>query len=329
MKRALLVGIDDYPRHPLAGCVADAKAMARLLDRNDNGDRNYDARVVTSDTEAVDRRRLRTILRELFDNSRNTELLFYFAGHGAQTPWGAELVTQDFSENTLGVSMNDILTLANSSPALEIVIILDACFSGDLGNIPGLQPLGLSDAFAAGRAVIREGVTLLAASQATETAAESDGQGAFTRLLLEGLEGGAADHLGEISALSLYNFTSRAFSAWEQRPVLKSHVTRSSPLRVGRPWIDPALLRQLPSYFSSPEAHYTMSPAHEGERPIPPDTQPTIEQMAFDYFKELRNAGLLTTVGNKDLYFVALASEDVYLTPLGRYFWTLAHEGKL
>lgn len=303
--------------------------MGGLLDRNENGDRNYDVRVATSDAERIDRSTLRAFLRELFDNSRNAELLFYFAGHGAQTPWGAELVTQDYSENNLGVSVNDVLALANESPAREVVIVLDSCFSGDLGNIPGLQPLGLSEAFAAGRAILREGVTVLAASQGTETAAEAAGHGAFTRLLLEGLEGAAADHLGHVTALSLYDFTSRAFGAWEQRPVFKSHITQLSPVRICKPWIEPRLLRELPAYFPSADARYTMSPAHEGTRPIPPGVQPTPEQAAFDYFKELRNAGLLTTDDNKDLYFVALASEDVYLTPLGRYFWSLAHEGKL
>jgi hypothetical protein len=303
--------------------------MGRLLERNENGDRNYDIRVATSDTERIDRGKLRALLRELFDNSRDAELLLYFAGHGAQTPWGAELVTQDYSENNLGVSVNDVLALANESPARGVAIVLDSCFSGDLGNMPGLQPLGLSEAFAAGRAILREGVTVLAASQATEPAAEAAGHGAFTRLLLEGLEGAAADHLGHVTALSLYDFTSRAFGAWEQRPVFKSHVTRSSPLRTCKPWIEPRLLRELPMYFPAADARYTMSPAHEGVRPIPPGAEPTPEQAAFDYFKELRNAGLLTTDENKDLYFVALASEDVYLTPLGRYFWTLAHEGKL
>jgi hypothetical protein len=72
-----------------------------------------------------------------------------------------------------------------------------------------------------------------------------------------------------------------------------------------------------------------MSPAHEGTRPIPQGVDPTPEQKAFDYFKELRNAGLLTTDNSKDLYFVALDSEDVCLTRLGRYFWQLASEGKL
>jgi hypothetical protein len=329
MKRALIVGIDDYHGSPLTGCVADANGMATLLERNEAGGRNYDVRKVTSDTDAVDRGRLRALLQELFDNSNGLELLFYFAGHGAETPWGAELVTQDYSENNLGVSMNDIISLANESPAREVVIILDCCFSGDIGNIPGLQPIGLSKAFAGGRAVLREGVTLLAASQATETSAEKGGHGAFTRLVLEGLEGAAADHVGHVTALSLYDFISRAFGAWEQRPVLKSHILQSSPIRTCKPWIDPALLQRLPSYFTTATNRYTMSPAHEGVRPIPAGVPATLEQQAFDYFKELRNAGLLATDGSKDLYFVALDSEDVYLTALGRYFWNLANEGKL
>ena len=37
MKRALLVGIDDYVHHPLTGCVADAEAMAAVLERNEDG----------------------------------------------------------------------------------------------------------------------------------------------------------------------------------------------------------------------------------------------------------------------------------------------------
>ena len=329
MKRALVVGIDDYKGSPLTGCVADADAIAVLLERNEDGTRNYEVRKATSQSDVIDRGRLRTVLCELFENSRGAELLFYFAGHGAQTPWGAELVTQDYSENNLGVSMNDVISLANDSPAAEIVLILDCCFSGDLGNMPGIQPIGLSEAFAAGRAVLREGVTLLAASKATEKSAEVSGHGAFTRLLLEGLEGGAEDHLGHVTALSLHNFASRAFGSWQQRPVLKSHIVRSSPLRVCKPWIDHSLLRCLPDYFSGADARYRMSPAHEGARPIPSGARLTSEQRAFDYFKELRNAGLLTTDDNKDLYFVALDSGEVYLTALGRYFWKLAREDKL
>ena len=41
MRRALLVGINDYPSAPLAGCVDDAKAMQRLLHRNHDGRVNF------------------------------------------------------------------------------------------------------------------------------------------------------------------------------------------------------------------------------------------------------------------------------------------------
>ena len=225
MKRALLVGIDDYPGSPLGGCIADATVLADLLQRHNNGSPNYTARLVTGVSPALTRGTLRELLKELFQNSRGAEILFFFAGHGAQTPWGAELVTPDYTPNSLGVSMNDVLTLANDSPASEVTIILDCCFSGDLANIPGLQAIGLSEEFSPGRAILREGVTILAASRATETSAESGGHGAFSRLLIDGLEGAAADHFGQVSAASLYAFASRSFTAWEQRPVFKSHVT--------------------------------------------------------------------------------------------------------
>ncbi len=329
MKRALFVGIDDYPGQPLGGCVADARALAEVLARHENNARNYEIRLVTSDSECIDRSRLRTLLAELFENARGAELLFYFAGHGAESPWGGELVTQDAAQNSLGVSMNDVVTLANNSLAREVTIILDCCFSGDLANLPSLLSEDVTPASRLAKAMVREGVTLLAASRATQKSTESEGHGAFTRLLLEGLEGAAADPIGKVTALSLYDFASRAFNGWEQRPVFKSHVVEPAVLRVCNPSIGAALLQQLPRYFSSADARIRMSPSYEGVRPIPAGVMPTPEQQAFDYFKGLRNAGLLTTDSNKDLYFVALDSEEVFLTGTGRYFWRLAAEDRL
>ncbi len=330
MKRALLIGVDDYPGAPLSGCVADAEALATLLRRHEDGDPNYDVRVVTSDSTTIGRSALRTLLAELFDNCRDAELLFFFAGHGAQTPWGGELVTQDYAANSLGVSMNDVIALANDSAAREVVLVLDCCFSGDLGNLTGLQAAQVAPEFRLGRAVLNEGVTLLAASRATEQSAEVAGHGAFTRVVLEGLEGAAADVLGHVTSLSLYAFASRAFGGWEQRPVFKSHVVQPSVLRRCQPWVDASLLRKLPDYFPTLEARVRMTPACEGEgRPLPAGVLGTPEQQAFDYFKRLRNAGLLGTDDDLDLYFVALQSKDVFLTPPGRSFWRLAKDDRL
>ena len=328
MKRALLVGIDHYPTvGSLSGCVADASALAELLRTHADGGPNFRAELIAGESEAreVTRDALRDAIASLFDNARNTDLLFYFAGHGGRTPWGAELVTQDATANSLGVSMNDLTTLANDSPARSVTLVLDCCFAGDLGNPPGLQSAAAADPFRLNRTVLRENVTVMAASRSTEVSAEVDGHGEFTRLLLDGLEGGATDHLGNVTSLGLYAYVSRAFDAWQQRPVLKAHVTEPPVLRVGPPWIEPAMLRQLPDHFPTADARVRLTQAHEGEgRPLPPGQLGTLEQQAFDYFGRLRNANLVTTDDRQDHYWAAMNGGDVYLTQLGQYFWQLA-----
>jgi hypothetical protein len=173
-------------------------------------------------------------------------------------------------------------------------------------------------------------VTVLASARATELSAESAGHGAFTRVLLDGLAGDASDHLGEVNTLSLYSYVSRSFDAWQQRPTFKAHLTEPTLLRVGSPWLDPALLRQLPDHFAAADMRLGLTPAHEGEgRPLQCGDAGTFEQRQFDYLGRLRNANLVTSDGNQAFYWVAMQSGEVYLTSLGRYFWHLAKRGVL
>ena len=53
-------------------------------------------------------------------------------------------------------------------------------------------------------------------------------------------------------------------------------------------------------------------------------------QQEFDYFKELRNAGLLETEGGQDLYFLATETYgEVFLSSKGQYFWRLVDQDRL
>lgn len=323
MRRALVVGIDHYAGAPLSGCVADATSLDGLLQTHNDGQPNWTTDLVVSEVgqSPITREVLRAKLTKLFKNSRDTDLLFFFAGHGAQTPWGADLVAQD----KLGVSMNDLMTLAIDSPARTVTIILDCCFSGDTGNTPGLQSSGVEASYRLGKTLLRENVTILAASRATETSAEVGGHGAFTRVLLDGLDGGATDHRGNVTALSLYGYVSPAFDAWEQRPVLKTSMTEPLVLRVGPPWLDSELLRDLTKHFPTAYHRLPLTPEHEGDgRPFPTGELGTEQQQQFDYLGRLRNANLVTTDDRQDHYWAAMNGGDVYLTPLGRYFWSLA-----
>lgn len=81
MKKALIVGINDYPSSPLNGCVNDANSVARVLSKNGDGSPNFGTKVLTSDESVVDCETLLTSIEELFKGEAEIALL-YFSGHG-------------------------------------------------------------------------------------------------------------------------------------------------------------------------------------------------------------------------------------------------------
>lgn len=59
MKRALIVGIDDYSFSPLMGCVNDAKKMGEILSDNQDGSPNFDCKLLTAPNDEITRAELR------------------------------------------------------------------------------------------------------------------------------------------------------------------------------------------------------------------------------------------------------------------------------
>ena len=116
MKRALLVGIDNYPGSPLSGCVNDAGAMRDSLCRNADGSANFDCHLLTCPKQTVDRRTLKEAIDELFKHEADAALL-YFSGHGTVNNLGGYLVTVDTQRYDEGIAMNDVLKLANPPEA--------------------------------------------------------------------------------------------------------------------------------------------------------------------------------------------------------------------
>ena len=52
MRKALCVGINNYPKIPLKGCINDAKEMTRLLSKNFDGSVNFDVKKIYLDVDA-------------------------------------------------------------------------------------------------------------------------------------------------------------------------------------------------------------------------------------------------------------------------------------
>lgn len=139
MRKALIVGIDHYDRlKPLSGCVNDALAVKALLERHADGTLNFPAPqvlVATSTSERVDKGYLKAATRELFRDDAEIALV-YFAGHGYVEDTGGFVCGSDSVSGDDGLALAEVMTLANTSPAKNKVIILDSCHSGAAGGTP-------------------------------------------------------------------------------------------------------------------------------------------------------------------------------------------------
>ncbi len=314
IKKALIIGINDYPFFPLTCCVNDADKMYDILAKNEDGSPNFDCKKLVGPGK-ITRSLLRSQLDELFLDEVNVAL-FYFSGHGFINDTNGILVTQDAVENDEGVSMQELLTKAKKSRAHEVIIILDCCYSGACG----MAPIVDSDA-----AILREGISILTASRSYQIASESVNNSVFTSLLYDALKGGAADVIGNVTIPSIYAYIDQTLGSWDQRPMFKSHVSRLTPLRKCDPGVQLSVLRLLPNYFPSPDYEFPLDSSYE------PDAMPKNEEheRIFGHLQKYRAARLLVPIDEEHMYYAAINNKSCKLTPLGQFYRNLAERGRL
>lgn len=315
MRKALVVGIDDYPTAPLGGCVNDAHAIASVLETNGDGSPNFAVKLITCPSETVTRATLKEAIEAVFDGDSDISL-FYFSGHGMISSTGGYVVTADYKKYDEGISMHDILTLANKSKSKNKVVILDCCHSGAFGT-----PTITGDSVAQ----LAEGLSVLTASRATESALEIGGSGVFTTLVVDALQGGAADLRGHVTPGSIYAYVDQALGAWDQRPIFKTNVTKFTSLRTITPPVPLATLRKICVYFPAPEDEHSLNPSYE---PSDPSADP-VNTAIFEDLQKLEGIGLVVPVNEDHMYYAAINSTGCRLTALGYQYWRLATEKKL
>lgn len=142
--KALLVGINEYARAPLDGCVNDVKDFAHFL----VNECDFDMRTVRLLT---DKRATRDAIRErlewLLDGAgADSRLFFMFAGHGTQLPsrnGRGEVdrldevlcpVNFDGTEHT-SLRDDDMQAIFKAVPkGAQLIWVADCCHSGDLSR---------------------------------------------------------------------------------------------------------------------------------------------------------------------------------------------------
>lgn len=322
LRKALVVGINNYPDAPLRGAVNDATDIAKLLKRHEDQSVNFG---VYEKMDILQKSELMRHITQLFSGIGEIAL-FYFAGHGFVNELGGYLVTPDHKRYDEGISMKDIIILANNSKISNKIIILDCCHGGSM-TAPSLAHNEIGH--------INEGVTILTASRHDQTAMEVRGRGVFTNLLVEALKGGAADIGGNITPGSVYAYIDQALNAWEQRPVFKTNVSSFISLRNVLPRIPIATLRQITAYFKDPLALHELNPSYEytNDPMVVHDyVLPFAHEDNVAIFKTLQkmeSVGLVEPVEEEHMYWAAMKGKSCRLTPLGAHYWRLLNDGKI
>ena len=325
MRKALIVGIDYYSSvSHLHGCVNDAHSVKSALERHTDGSVNFSVKLLsgTGPSDTVTRSELKDAVKDLFAGDSETAL-FYFAGHGFIEVTGGYLITSECKSGDDGLSLNDVLTLANRSAAKNKVIILDSCHSGVTGTSANNKTHS---------AELTEGITILTASTADQYATEQNGSGVFTSLLVDALSGAAANLVGEVTPGSVYAHIDQSLGPWEQRPVFKTNVKSFVSLRRVQPPIALSDLQRLSALFPSPGFEFPLDPTFEPElkgRDLgmpPPDPENT---RTFAVLQKYNRLNLLVPVDAPHMWNAAMESKTCRLTALGEHYRRLVEKNRI
>jgi Caspase domain len=323
-RKALIIGIDHYAGvNKLDGCVHDAKKMEEFLEKHEDGSPNFSIKRFTSSSNindpVISQVFLRQQINHLFEG-RSDCLLFYFSGHGYESSLGGCLVAQNFTLHNEGILFSELLTCANKAletkAAKEIVLILDCCHSGHMGNSPfsGMNNLQIA-----------EGLSILTASLPDELAVGEKRGGVFTQTIREALRGGNSDILGNVTIADVYRYADLILTAWQQRPMFKAHIHRMTVLRECKPKIELEILRMLTSYFLVASAEFKLDSSYEPtEGPEHPE-----HELIFSHLQAMRAIGLVEPIGEKHLYDAAMNNKSCRLTPMGKFYWSLVEAGEI
>lgn len=219
-KKALVIGIDNYPQYPLQGCIGDARRISIILK---SGSCNFDTLTIL-DSEAT-RSTVREYIHWLLSDAEVS--LLYFAGHGWRSPVGTYLVTHDTEPFDEGIELQWLASAANriANGDQTVLFIFDCCHSGDANprdasQVPrSVEPADIPAIPGKGRVVV---AACAGNQKASETKVDGEIHGVFTHHLCMALSGAASDQDGTVTVNAAYDYVvSMLKESPNQTPVLK------------------------------------------------------------------------------------------------------------
>jgi caspase domain-containing protein len=220
--RALLIGCSSFPEdphnlHTLKGPPHDLRLLEDALTHPQVGlHSRTDVRSLLDCSRAE---MLESIEGFFTDAGRDSQLLFYYSGHGRQDNRGnLYLAASDTKTDRListGVAAETINAMIANSAAGRTIVVLDCCHSGSF------KGLDIPDALkGTGKFVL----TSCRNKELSADADDADRPSAFTRHLVEALLSGAVDTDGDgfVSLNEIYNYVLPRLKA-ESRQIPQRH----------------------------------------------------------------------------------------------------------
>ena len=229
---ALLIGVASYLYiNPLEKTKIDAQDLSDVLMHNGYLPENVHLLLDQEATKMAISEKL-DLLANL--SSEEDTVIVFFSGHGLQRVGGfnrgeylcpVEAKISDLESSC--ISSNQFTDALSAIKAERLVVFLDACHSGGVGEVkdPNLRMKGGLSEQGYAQLVEGKGRVVIASSRADEPSWElpEDRNGLFTRFLLEGLKGGAARLDGAIPIMRLFDYVSDKVSQYkDQHPFITS-----------------------------------------------------------------------------------------------------------
>lgn len=317
MRKALIVGVDYYESvSSLYGCVNDAYSVKSAIERNSDGTLNFHLKLLTAPgpDNQITRKVLKEHIIELFKYDSEISLL-YFAGHGHIESTGGYLLTSECEHGDEGLALNELMKIVNDSPSKNRIIILDTCHSGIIGTFDPDD----------GKAILKEGVTILTASGADQYAIEKDGSGIFTNLFVDALNGSAANLIGDITPGSIYAHIDQSLGGWQQRPIFKTNIKSFVTLKKVQAPILLEDLKRIVEIFPEKGYVFKLDPSFEPDSDCPDENNIQI----FAILQKYNRINLLVPLDTPHMYYAAMESKSCRLTILGEHYWNLVKNERI
>jgi uncharacterized caspase-like protein len=188
MSYAVVIGVGKYASEQmqeLPTAAADARSVKERLDKE-----GFDTTLLL-DGDATKESMVERITSVLERAGKKDRVLIYFAGH-ADT-FGEKLgylLPYDATQTVSGVSMVEINSWLRNAEANQVMLIVDACFSG-LAVVPSRSPTNARASEYVVSLAEERSRTWLVAGTKKQRAYQSRSGGIFTRFVLQALDGAA------------------------------------------------------------------------------------------------------------------------------------------